>query len=499
MKTKTTLTNQQINAIYKCTANDPLRPAMNAVFYDSGKIVSSDGYILIAISHEYSPENEGKSLDKSGKEVNGRYPNWRAVIPQYGEKLDIEGEKIFQAVKNIKSVKWKHKSINSAVIQIGRQFYSSKNIIRLMEVFKGQKFDILETGETRPLKFEGENFVAICMPVYPDDLLKVNNDIMNSGGQNGLFTIGEALGYKPFKNVKFIYDGEIVTGKQIGSFELNDLTFSVVEYKKQMYSVYQDHTYGRCFYVNYSDFTDIKNDTEYFLSKNPLKEKRFDIPEKLDREIYVSQRNREGNGYTTVSERGKIANYMFALGKTFEVVKVGTEYKFTYKGVSLGEWSADRNDWIIENLEKNGFGFVADFIKKNYPDVLPSDFFDNEIETVKIIPEAQKDIQFTEKPGGNGVPVDPGKNSDNTVPRGNELGRCTWNQVQSERRKRRLQRERVRRRGSRPVERFRDDDYQLSTPGIIPMNGYISWNVHAGRYYAIDYNLSGKEQFYDTS
>lgn len=68
---------------YKFVDKDGRRPVMTGVYHDNGFKVASDGHILVAFKDDYDVgELEGKVLRKDGTILtDGKYPNWRAVIP----------------------------------------------------------------------------------------------------------------------------------------------------------------------------------------------------------------------------------------------------------------------------------------------------------------------------------------------------------------------------------------------------------------------------------
>lgn len=76
---------------YDYIANDKLRPVMNGVYYDQGYKVASDGHILLAVKEPYDKSLEGKIEAKDGSFTEGRYPNWRSVLPN-----DMEGCRQFE-------------------------------------------------------------------------------------------------------------------------------------------------------------------------------------------------------------------------------------------------------------------------------------------------------------------------------------------------------------------------------------------------------------------
>lgn len=68
---------------YKYVCKDELRPLMTGVYHDNGFKVASDAHIMIAFKDDYDvSELEGKVLGKDGAFIKGKYPNWRAVIPE---------------------------------------------------------------------------------------------------------------------------------------------------------------------------------------------------------------------------------------------------------------------------------------------------------------------------------------------------------------------------------------------------------------------------------
>lgn len=78
--------------IWDWIANDPLRPVMNGVFHDveNKMAVATNAHILVAdaecydeskVSGEFQSFGRCMPIDRYGKHIEGRFPNWRAVIP----------------------------------------------------------------------------------------------------------------------------------------------------------------------------------------------------------------------------------------------------------------------------------------------------------------------------------------------------------------------------------------------------------------------------------
>lgn len=55
------------------------------VHYADGKAYSTDAHILVINRQEYPTDYEGKTIDKDGNEVEGRYPDCEAVVPKWDD------------------------------------------------------------------------------------------------------------------------------------------------------------------------------------------------------------------------------------------------------------------------------------------------------------------------------------------------------------------------------------------------------------------------------
>lgn len=84
-------------------------PTAAGVYYDfENKVaVATDGYILRISRSAYDPahekpEEKGVSIDREGNVIEGRYVNYRSVIPDFGKKViirPIDKEEIKRSVK----------------------------------------------------------------------------------------------------------------------------------------------------------------------------------------------------------------------------------------------------------------------------------------------------------------------------------------------------------------------------------------------------------------
>ena len=53
---------------------------LTGVFHDKGYVVGTDAYLLLARKEDYDKSLEEKVTNKKGEVINGKYPNWRAVV-----------------------------------------------------------------------------------------------------------------------------------------------------------------------------------------------------------------------------------------------------------------------------------------------------------------------------------------------------------------------------------------------------------------------------------
>lgn len=116
---------------YKYVSKELTRPIMTGVSHDNGFKVASDAYILIAFKDDYDVcELEGKVIGKDGAFIEGKYPNWRNVIPDFTSKnhgyrtevVKIDFDKWMKFMQMYKA----DKKLNQEKmwVKVGEQFYN---------------------------------------------------------------------------------------------------------------------------------------------------------------------------------------------------------------------------------------------------------------------------------------------------------------------------------------------------------------------------------------
>lgn len=124
------LSNQQQPSgkfnIYNYVARDESRPVLECVYHAEGFRVATDAHVLIALAkQDYPKELEGKLLTKTAEEVEGKFPNWRAVIPDKSRATDtwtINRDGVVEAVKQQRQVKKEKRDAFVAIDLFGKHF-----------------------------------------------------------------------------------------------------------------------------------------------------------------------------------------------------------------------------------------------------------------------------------------------------------------------------------------------------------------------------------------
>ena len=148
-------------------ASDELRPVMNGVYFDEeGVCCASDGHILVVYECGKS-KFEGKVIHQSGEEIEGRYPNFRSVIPkereEYEHKIDLK--ELYAACQ----YHLKKPDTNSEDrVSILHKTFSVKNLVRILNVFISagllNKAVLYKSNPTTAAVIECKGMTGIIMP-----------------------------------------------------------------------------------------------------------------------------------------------------------------------------------------------------------------------------------------------------------------------------------------------------------------------------------------------
>lgn len=157
--------------LYKFTSKDELRPVLNGIYHKRGKVYASDGYILCRLSRTYDETNEGKVIDKTGKEIDGRYPNADAVIPNTEGWTAIPAafDKINEVRKTWAAHKKLYKKNAKGCFIIGNQEFAMDYLFMMANLMMelGISEFLQSENDCRPLTARDNDNDIILMPTTP--------------------------------------------------------------------------------------------------------------------------------------------------------------------------------------------------------------------------------------------------------------------------------------------------------------------------------------------
>ena len=174
----TTVKNSKFD-IYKYVSKDKTRERLQGVYYNNGDIVATDSYLLVVLQNQkYNPAYEGKIIGKSGEIFEGKYPNYKSIMPAKLDnyvltKLDYsrleEINKIDKAkVMTMQDFEKKH---YTPVVKIGNAYFKLELINRLVTFMRhiGTN-EIYEPQESNKILYvKGRDGRAFVCPISSRD------------------------------------------------------------------------------------------------------------------------------------------------------------------------------------------------------------------------------------------------------------------------------------------------------------------------------------------
>lgn len=163
-------------------------PGLFGILHTDGYLVASNAYIAAKVHYEdYDFDFEGLTIDKVGKEVKARFPNYKHLfaIEEMDELQDSLVADIFEACLNI-PIK-SNKSGEFSALNIEGFFIHSCHLIKIIDLFEviGETPAMFIGRKSRPIILKSENCIALVMP-----------EIKAFGAKDLLFTVAEALEFK---------------------------------------------------------------------------------------------------------------------------------------------------------------------------------------------------------------------------------------------------------------------------------------------------------------
>lgn len=168
-----------------------LREVLTGVYHDGGHSVASDGHLLIIDKvTEYPAEYEQKTVQKDGTIINGKYPNYNAVIPRRDPAavVSIDPAKLKQAVETHKTNPYILAVLQSGNIKVCFDVKLLKRFFTALKSFKIK--DILLYSPSHSAHGQNENGTALIMPRYYTE----HNDVYDvTAGTDTEFIKGSAF------------------------------------------------------------------------------------------------------------------------------------------------------------------------------------------------------------------------------------------------------------------------------------------------------------------
>lgn len=157
--------------LYKYVDKDKYRPIMHGVFHKDGKVYASDVRILCRLSRTYDEAKEGKVIDKTGQEIDGRYPNADSVIPntEGWKVIPADFDKINEARKTWTAHKKLYKKNAKGRFIIGNQEVAMDYLFLMADLMMelGINEFLQSENNCRPLTAKDNENDIILMPCQP--------------------------------------------------------------------------------------------------------------------------------------------------------------------------------------------------------------------------------------------------------------------------------------------------------------------------------------------
>lgn len=171
--------------IWDWIANDPLRPVLNGVLHDKENqvAVATNAHILVACAESYDESKVdsigfdlekmkvNRPVDKYGKFIDGRFPNWKAVIPPkdgYVE-YDVDMNDLSEYIK--KSKAWMKLEgytgkYATPLYKVGPAYFAA-DMLHKTCIASGGKLSV--KNDSSAAVYFGEQRTALIMPVLAGD------------------------------------------------------------------------------------------------------------------------------------------------------------------------------------------------------------------------------------------------------------------------------------------------------------------------------------------
>lgn len=193
-------TQSKAASLKDITSSDPLRPVMSGVYHDkeNGVLVATDAVKLVAIKDKNIKKTA--IIDLKGKEIEGRFPNYTAVIPKDNpiqQEIDVKGfrsrlEGISRANKFFDT----SKSVIHVRLKIGDMEYGFdaeylNDILKIFEQNGYKKVTLQLSTPSRAIVIQEKDITGLLPPVQMDETSKYSTLIERDNTEEELQGLAE--------------------------------------------------------------------------------------------------------------------------------------------------------------------------------------------------------------------------------------------------------------------------------------------------------------------
>ena len=223
---------------YDFVSTDENRYFLTGIYHKDGLKVMTDARVLLVVKESYDPSLEGVILSKDMEKINGQYPNWKKIVPDMSNYVEIPftlTEKKYKDIKVLVDLQRKINGTKHKNIMLTDSYYKmAENCFINFEYLK-QVFEVVNNYQVKmyidstepnkraivfktdddaclflimPLltvKIEGLNELeGVYFPKLKDDCFKVedpSSDMMEDGRLvSALYRINKQAIYNKLKN-----------------------------------------------------------------------------------------------------------------------------------------------------------------------------------------------------------------------------------------------------------------------------------------------------------
>lgn len=167
--------------IWDWIANDPLRPVLNGVFHDieNKMAVATNAHILVAdadyydeskVSGEFQSFGRCMPVDKYGKHIEGRFPEWQKVIPPQTDEWTlhrVDLQKLNEYIKKcnayMKLNGMTGRYTKQVVYKVGGTWFLA-DYLRMFAI--ATDGNVYVKSHDKPAVYWGDKRKALLMPMY---------------------------------------------------------------------------------------------------------------------------------------------------------------------------------------------------------------------------------------------------------------------------------------------------------------------------------------------